>query len=499
MAKRTTTEKGRRFPANRGSASRRTVLLGGLGLLATGTLPFLAASSALPRLSRSDQPVLDPFIADVQRRTFRFFWETTNPKNGLARDRFPSSSPSSIAAVGFALTAYPIGVERGYITRRAARERVLTTLRFLFEAPQGPDRLGMTGHHGFFYHFLDMTTGHRAGDSELSTVDTALFLAGALFCQSYFDDPADDDEAQIRELAEKIYARVDWRWAQVRPPAISHGWSPECGFLEYDWRGYNEAMIVYLLALGSPTYPVEDAAWSEWTSTYDNSWQTEFGQPHLAFAPLFGHQYCQTWIDFRGLGDTYMSGRGIDYFENNRRAIYAQQAYAIANPHGWKDYGSDVWGVTASDGPADVEREYAGKLRMFRSYAGRGAVGPDGYDDGTLAPTAVLGSIAFAPEIVVPTIRELHRRYGEHIYSDYGFLDAFNPSFDFDVPLVHGRCIPGFGWVASDYLGIDQGPIVAMIENGNSGLVWRVMRKNPHLRRGLERAGFTGGWLTTET
>ena len=178
----------------------------------------------------------------------------------------------------------------------------------------------MTGHHGFFYHFLDMKTGHRAGDSELSTVDTALFLAGALFCQSYFDDAADDDEAQIRELAEKIYARVDWRWAQVRPPAISHGWSPECGFLEYDWRGYNEAMIVYLLALGSPTYPVEDAAWAEWTSTYDNSWRTDFGEPHLAFAPLFGHQYCQTWIDFRGLQDTYMSSRGIDYFENNRRA-----------------------------------------------------------------------------------------------------------------------------------------------------------------------------------
>ena len=499
MAKRQTPGGAERFPANLGRTNRRNLLLGGLGLLATGTVPLLGASSALSRLSRPEQPVLDPFIADVQKRTFRFFWETTNSQNGLARDRFPSSSPSSIAAVGFALTAYPIGVERGYVTRSAARERVLTTLRFLYEAPQGPEPRGMTGYRGFYYHFLNLTTGHRSKDSELSTVDTALFLAGALFCQSYFDDPVDSDEAQIRDLAEKIYARVDWRWAQVRPPAISHGWSPECGFLEYDWRGYNEAMIVYLLALGSPSYAVEDAAWSEWTSTYDNSWRNEFGQPHLAFAPLFGHQYSQTWIDFRGLGDTYMSGRGIDYFENNRRAVYAQQAYAIANPHGWKDYGSDVWGVTASDGPADVEREYAGKLRMFRSYAGRGAVGPDGYDDGTLAPTAVIGSIAFAPEIVVPTIRELHRRYGEHIYSDYGFLDAFNPSFDFDVPLVHGRCIPGFGWVASDYLGIDQGPIIAMIENANSGLVWSVMRKNPHLRRGLERAGFTGGWLTTET
>ena len=192
MPKRLTTEKGLRFPASRVSASRRSVLLGSLGLLATGTLPFLASSRALPRLSTPEQPVLDPFIADVQERTFRFFWETTNPKNGMARDRFPSSSPASIAAVGFALTAYPIGVERGYITRRAARERVLTTLRFLFDAPQGPERRGMTGHHGFFYHFLDMTTGCRSGDSELSTVDTALFLAGALFCQSYFDDLTDE-------------------------------------------------------------------------------------------------------------------------------------------------------------------------------------------------------------------------------------------------------------------------------------------------------------------
>ncbi len=441
--------------------------------------------------------MLDPFITDVQKRTFRFFWNTTNPKNGLARDRFPSPSAASIAAVGFALTAYPIGVERGYVSRRAATERVLATLRHFHDSPQGPAPKGTAGHRGFFYHYLDMATGLRAGDSELSTVDTALFLAGVLFCQSYFDG-VDGEEAEIRELAELIYCRVDWRWAQARPPAIAHGWTPECGFLEYDWRGYNEAMIVYLLALGSPTYPVEATAWTEWTSTYDNFWQTDFGEPHLAFAPLFGHQYSQTWVDFRGLQDGYMRRRGIDYFENNRRAVYAQQAYAIANPQGWKDYGSVVWGVTASDGPGDIECEYAGKLRMFRGYAGRGAVGPDEYDDGTIAPTAVLGSIAFAPEIVLPTVHELQRRYGEHIYSDYGFLDAFNPSFHSNAPLAHGRCIPGFGWVASDYLGIDQGPIVAMIENARSELVWRVMRNNPHLRRGLGRAAFSGGWLTTE-
>ena len=359
------------------------MLLGGLGLLATGTLPFLAASSALPRLSRSEQPVLDPFIADVQRRTFRFFWETTNAKNGLARDRFPSSSPSSIAAVGFALTAYPIGVERGYITRRAATKRVLTTLRFLHDAPQGPERPWHDGPPRLLLSLPRYEDRPPLGETPSCRRSIPRSFLQARYSANPTSTLTDDDEAQIRELAEKIYTRVDWRWAQVRPPAISHGWSPECGFLEYDWRGYNEAMIVYLLALGSPTYPVEDSAWTEWTSTYDQSWQTDFGEPHLAFAPLFGHQYCQTWIDFRGLGDTYMSRRGIDYFENNRRAIYAQRAYAIANPHGWKDYGSDVWGVTASDGPADVEREYAGKLRMFRSYAGRGAGGPDGYDDGT--------------------------------------------------------------------------------------------------------------------
>jgi hypothetical protein len=490
LPKQKTAENGLGFPAANPRPTRRALLLGGLGLLAGATLPSLTAFGALPRGS-----TLDPFIADVQRRTFRFFWETTNPANGLARDRFPSPSAASIAAVGFALTAYPVGVERGYVTRRQARDRVLATLRFFHDAPQGPALRGMTGHHGFFYHFLDMTTGKRAGDSELSTIDTALFLAGALFCQSYFDG-AHADEVQIRDLAEKIYGRVDWRWAQVRPPAIGHGWSPECGFLEYDWRGYNEAMIVYLLALGSPTSPVETTAWSEWTSTYDSSWISDFGEPHLAFAPLFGHLYCQTWIDFRGVQDAYMSQRGLDYFENNRRAIYAQRAYAIANPHAWKDYGTDVWGVTASDGPGDVEHEYQGKLRAFSGYAARGAGGSDAYDDGTVAPTAMLSSIAFAPEIVISAAHELRRRFGEHIYSDYGFIDAFNPSFDFDVPLTHGRCIPGFGWVASDYLGIDQGPIVAMIENQGSGLIWRVMRTNPHLRRGLERAGFSGGWLT---
>jgi hypothetical protein len=438
----------------------------------------------------SAQAMLD----DLEERTFRFFWETANPENGLVPDRYPSPSFSSIAAVGFGLTAYGIGVERGYVSREAARERVLATLRFFHSAPQGPEASDVSGYHGFFYHFLDMKTGHRFKTVELSTIDTTLLLGGVLFAQSYFDG-ADPQEAEIRKLADEIYRRVDWRWAQARPPAVSHGWSPEAGFIAYDWIGYNEAMLLVVLALGSPTFPVEPAAWQAWTSGYERHWGTSFGQEHLNFPPLFGHQYSHVWVDFRGIQDGYMRGRGIDYFENSRRATYAQRTYAIANPEGWKGYGQDIWGLTACDGPADAELDYQGKRRTFRGYSARG---PGFIDDGTLAPTAAASSIPFAPEIAIPAVMELHRRYGEHIYSTYGFLDSFNPNFDSDVPPNEGRRVPGFGWVADDYLGIDQGPIVAMIENHRSELVWRVMRKNPYIRAGLERAGFQGGWLEKE-
>jgi hypothetical protein len=434
------------------------------------------------------------FLDDLEERTFRFFWETTNSQNGLVPDRHPTPSFSSIAAVGFGLTAYPIGVERGYASREEARQRTLTTLRFFHDAPQGPMARGMAGHKGFFYHFLDMKTGERFQDTELSTVDTALFLAGALFAQSYFDG-THPEEVEIRKLAEELYRRADWRWTQVRSPAIVMAWTPEAGFHTHDWIGYNEAMLVYILALGSPTFPVEPDAWEAWARGYDGDWGTFHGQEHLSFRPHFGHQYTHTWVDFRGIQDSYMRRRGIDYFENSRRATYAQRAYAIANPERWKGYGENVWGITACDGPADVELEYAGKRHTFRTYAGRGM----GFlDDGTLAPTAAAASIPFAPEIAIPAVIEMHRRYGEHIYSKYGFLDAFNPSFEVDVPVRQGRIVPGTGWVGPDYLGIDQGPIVAMVENHRSELVWRVMRKNPHIRLGLERAGFTGGWLEAE-
>ncbi len=479
---------------------RRRQLLSLIGSLALGGVgagcqsPWPLADPASPA---AGLPPLDAtaLLDDLEQRSFRFFWETTDPATGLAPDRWPTPSFASVAAVGFALTAYPIGVARGWITRDQARQRVLTTLRYLRDAPQGPAAVGMTGHKGFFYHFLDMKTGARFERCELSTVDTALLLAGALHCQSFFDG-ADADEARIRMLADEIYARVDWRWAQVRGPSIGHGWHPETGFIANDWKGYNEAMLVYLLALGSPSFPVGPDAWDAWTSTYDRaSWGSDYGQPHLQFPPLFGHQFTHCWVDFRGLHDGYMQRRGLDYFENSRRATVAQQAYAIANPQGWAGYGRDVWGVTACDGPADVERDFGGKQRRFASYAGRGMGGAHTYDDGTIAPYAAASSIPFAPEIAIPAIAAMRERYGAQVYGRYGFF-AFNPSFSFtDIKLTHGRIAPGMGWVDTDYLGIEVGPQLAMLGNHRGELVWMTMRGNAHFRRGLRRAGFTGGWL----
>jgi hypothetical protein len=434
-------------------------------------------------------------LDDLEQRTFAYFWQTTDTANGLAPDRWPTPSPCSIAAVGFALTAYPIGIERGWITRAQGRDRVLTTLRFLREIPQGPEPFGRSGYRGFFYHFLDMQSGARFNEEiELSTMDTALLLAGVLFCQTWFDG-SDASEAEIRRLAYDLYARVDWRWMQARAPAICQAWQPGLGFAELDWKGYNEAMLVYVLALASPTFAVEPAAWMAWTSTYAESWTSFYGQEHLHFAPLFGHQYSHCWVDFRGIRDEYMAARDLDYFENSRRAAHAQRAYARANPMRWNGYGDDLWGISACDGPADLTLMRNVEFSTYRSYAGRGAGGAHTYDDGTIAPYAAIASLPFAPEIVRPALQTMVARLGAHVYGNYGFFDAFNLSFDYDVPLRHGRRIPGWGWVDIDYLGIDQGPILAMLANYRNELVWRVMRNNRYIRRGLLCAGFGGGWL----
>jgi hypothetical protein len=435
----------------------------------------------------------DPFLDTLENRTFSWFWETTNPTNGLIPDRWPTQSFSSVAAIGFGLTAYPIGVERGYVSRADARARVRTTLTFLYQAPQGPAATGVTGYKGFYYHFLDMNTGLRFQQVELSTIDTALLLGGILVCREYFTG-SDSDETAIRALADSIYSRVDWTWASPNAPLVSMGWHPESNFIAADWRGFNEAMLLYVLALGSPTHPIDSTAWNQWTSTYQ--WNTFYGQAHVNFAPLFGHQYSQLFIDFRGIQDAYMRARNIDYFENSRRATLSQRAYAIDNPSKFRDYGADIWGLTASDGPLDTTMVVAGVTRQFHTYNARGAAANDIRDDGTIAPTAAAGSIAFAPEIVVPALKAMRAKYGDPLFGQYGFLDAFNPTYDnASVRVQQGRVVNGVGWFDTDYLGIDQGPIVGMIENYRTGLIWRLMRQSPYIRRGLQRAGFTGAWL----
>lgn len=491
----------------------RTFLAGislALAVTAIGTHPVVAAAQALPAPAASAHaaPMSPPvafealpaaqqaFLKDLEQRTFRWFWDTTNPKNGLVPDHWPSESFSSIAAVGFGLTAYGVGAERGWITRQQAVERTLATLRFFDKAPQNASEDDATGYRGFFYHFLDMDTGLRfARFTELSSIDTTLLLGGVLFAQTYYDrDTA--QEKEIRALADAIYRRVDWPWMQARPPLVSMGWTPGGKFIDADWAGYNEANLLYILALGSPTHPLEPKAWTAWTSTNDEKWGSFQGYEFLNFAPMFGHQYSAVWIDFRGIRDAYMRRHGLDYFENGRLAAYAQRAYAIDNPGHWTGYGKDLWGLTASNGPGHFTAIEDGRKRMFYGYTARGAGLDYIRDDGTIAPTAVGGSIVFAPEIVVPALQAIHDRYGKQVYSTYGFRDAFNLSFhDSDVEMRTGRVIPGFGWVDSEYLGIDQGPILLMLENYRSGFVWEVMRRNPYIRRGLQRAGFTGGWL----
>ncbi len=425
----------------------------------------------------------ESFLDNLEHDTFNYFWKTTDPRNGLTPDRFPHPEISSVAGIGFALTAYVVGVKRGYIERAQAAARTLTTLNFLLQAPQGPQSTRVAGYKGFFYHFLDLRSGNRFEDSELSTIDTALLMVGALSSQTFFDGAA-DVERKIRDCAEALYRRVDWTWAYSlhQKPLISLGWYPEFGFLDYDWSGYSEAMILYILTLASPTHPIEANVWDKWTSTYQ--WETFYGFSYVNFGPLFGHQYSHIWIDFRGIFDKYMSSKGIDYFENSRRAAYANRAYCIDNPEKWRGYSALMWGLTASDGPNPDKTPEDG----FHNYWARGCGANYRRDDGTLAPTAAGGSVAFAPAISVPTLEHLRTELGEKVYGEYGFRDAFNLSY-------RGSSSTSQGWFGKDYLAIDQGPILLMIENYRTGFIWDLMKRNDHIQKGLRRAGFSGGWL----
>jgi hypothetical protein len=420
-------------------------------------LPLLAA--VLFASPCGAQPTPEPALLDtIQHASFNFFWNEANPANGLIKDRSTPGSPCSIASTGFGLSAIAIGIDHGWVGYEQGRERVLTTLRTFYWYPQGSGASGFIGYKGFFYHFLDMNTGLRTWDSELSSIDTALLLAGVLDVRQYFAG-TDSQEVAIRELADSIYYRVDWPFMRNFNPPLRMGWKPGTGFSGFgSWIGYNEAMIMYLLALGSPSLPITPNAWTAWTSGY--SWQTHYGYTYVNFPPLFGHQYSHCWVDYRNIRDPYMQAKGIDYYENSRRATLAQRAYCIANPESWVGYGADLWGITASDVPT--------------GYNARGAP-PEFNDDGTISPTAIGGSLPFAPAECVSALRNLYDNYRPQLWTNYGFRDAFNLTVN---------------WFGPQVLGIDQGPFVLMIENYRNGATWGRMMSNAAIQTGLAQAGF---------
>jgi hypothetical protein len=330
---------------------------------------------------------------------------------------------------------------------------------------------------------LDIETGRRVWQCELSTVDSAFLFAGMLTAAAYFDGDT-SDEAEVRRLADAVYRRADWNWARDSGPTLTHGWKPESGFLPYRWEGYDEGLLLYVLGLGSPTHPLPPESYAAYCSTYE--WKQLYGHELLYSGPLFTHQLSHLWIDFRDLRDAFMRERRSDYFENSRQATFVQQAYAVHNPMQFEGYGEHCWGFTACDGPGWVKRVVGGVERQFFDYIARGA--PFGPDDGTIAPWVVLASLPFAPEIVIPTVRSLASVALGGKHRPYGFRCSFNKSFRVDGS-------PSGWWVTPYQFGIDQGPVVLMIENYRTGLIWNLMRRCLPVVTGLRRAGFTGGWL----
>jgi hypothetical protein len=430
-----------------------------------------------PSAAGNDNALLET----LQRDTFEYFLCERNPQNGLIADKSQKGWPASVAATGLALAAYPVGVEHGFMTRAEAASITLTTLQFLRDAEQST-AVDATGYKGFYYHFLEMDTGRRAAKCELSTVDSAFLIAGALAAAMYFDKE-DEDEDHIRALADELYRRADWKWAQHGKATVTHGYRPKHGFLKYRWDGYDEALLLYVLGLGSPTYPLSEESYAAWLSTYN--WSRVYDHELVFAGPLFIHQLSHVWIDFREIQDAFMRDKGIDYFENSRRATYVQREYAIRNPLEFASYSQLCWGFTACDGPGPARLKVNGVERQFFDYKARGA--PYGPDDGTIAPWAVVASLPFAPEIVMPTIRYFHDVDLKHPDA-YGFKATFNPTFPVKTHNPNG-------WVSPCDFGLNQGPIVLMIENYRTGLLWNLMRRCPYIVAGLKRAGFSGGWL----
>ena len=418
----------------------------------------LTLTLAAPATAQTTTALLDT----LQHTAFNFFWNEANPANGIIRDRYaPGSTFGSIAAVGFGLSGIPIGIDHGWVSRSAGAARVHRTLLTFYNGPQGTAALGTIGNKGLFYHFLNMNTATRFGtDVELSSIDSGLLFAGMLDARQFFDDAVDTTEIAIRAMADSIEQRADWNFMRNFNPGIMMGWKPSFGFSGFgQWIGYNEAMIMYLLALGTPSYAVPASAWGTWTGGY--RYQTHYGYSFVICPPLFTHQYSHCWVDFRGIADSYMRTKGHDYFENSRRATLAQRNYCIANPLGFLAYSDSLWGLTAGDGPF--------------GYTARGAP-PAQNDNGTITPTAAISSIPFTPNESIGFIRYMWDHYRPTVWGIYGWKDGFNPSVG--------------NWVGPDVIGIDQGPILMMIENYRTQKPWQRMMSHPSIQRGLQRAGF---------
>ena len=400
------------------------------------------ASAPFPPIALS--PEDDLFLEELERATFDYFWDQANPQTGLVKDRchvrIPDESVvASIAATGFGLTALCIGQKRKFVHYFEARRRVMNTLLFLWQK--------LPHHRGFFYHFANMNTGERLWDSEASSVDTAILLCGVLACRQCFMDTA------VSDLAEAIFARVDWTWLSMDSPLLPHGWMPENGFLPYRWDHYSELMMMYLLGLGSSTHPLPTEAWDAWKRrTFDYEGLRYIG----SFAPLFVHQYSQAWFDFRRKRDKY-----TDYFENSVIATEVHRRFCLELGKQFPDYSEDLWGITASD-----------SAHGYVVWGGPPEFGPI---DGTVVPSAVGGSLPFLPQETLRVLRNVRARYGTGAWSKYGFVNAFNPLK---------------GWYDRDAIGIDTGITLLMAENLRTGFIWETFMKNPEVRRGMERAGF---------
>jgi hypothetical protein len=423
-------------------------------------------------LSKEDGKMLDT----IQYKTFQYFMNEHHPEKGIVKDRAKEGSPASIAATGFALPAYAVGVERKWISREKAADITLKTLRYFANAIQSNTDSLAVGYKGFFYHFIGMESGKRQWNCELSSIDTGILMMGVIFVRNYYDQNS-ADEKEIRDLADKLLGRLDWSIFYMdekskQPSTISMAWSPEEGTTNWSWHGYTEGLFLYVLAAGTGIESPEKT-YNGWLRTY--SWKTPYpGLSHVTFPPLFGHQFSECFIDFRGLADPYLKEKKIDYFENSRRATLTQQQYAIENPKGWVGYDSLTWGFTATDGPGSA---YNFDDKKFEGYAGRGSSGKDETvgEDGTLAPYGVLASLPFTPALSLATIKNMNAKYGTKICGKYGYYDAFNPTAK---------------WFDHDFIGIDQGSMLLMIENFRSGLVWNYVMKDPVIQKGLKTLHF---------